>query len=194
MSTPRRTRTEIQQGLSDEYMDILPFPSADPEPEACVPTSSYLPSQNDAISTPTSSTQPIHLYPETATSIRSPLLSPEPASSPSVPVEKKWMNEIPMDALLKLKNEANSRRNFALKQAERMFTYDERLTSNCQGKRGKKQLDKKRLEVIRENTLKLWPLENKEDEGSAWHDCRRAIDEGGRQLNHRVRLQTKTFV
>ena len=113
-----------------------------------------------------------------------------PTSNTEIPVNK----ELSMDILLKLKNEANSRRNFALKQAEQMFTYDERLTSNCQGKRGKKQIDKKRLEVIRQNTLRLWPLENKEDEGKAWHDCRRAIDEGGRQLNHRAKLHlSKAF-
>ena len=76
-----------------------------------------------------------------------------------------------MDTLLYLKNEPNCRHNFALKQAERMFTYNERHTSNSQGKQGKKQLDKKRLEVIQENTLKLRPLENKEDEVRAWYDC-----------------------
>ena len=113
-----------------------------------------------------------------------------PTSSTEIPINK----ELSMDILLKLKNEANSRRNFALQQAEQMFTYDERLTSNCQGKRGKKQLDK-RLEIIRQNTLRLWPLENKEDESKAWHDCRRAIDEGGRQLNHRAKLlQSKAFI
>lgn len=96
-----------------------------------------------------------------------------------------------MEILLKLKNESNSRRNFALKQAEKLFTFNERLTSNCQGKRGKNRLDERRIALIRENTFKLWPLESKEDPEKAWHDCRRAIDEGGRQLNYRQKLGQK---
>lgn len=86
---------------------------------------------------------------------------------------------------------ASSRRNFALKQAERMFSFEERLTSNCLGKRGKKQLDEKKLETIRENTFKLCPLESHEDGVKAWRECRKAIDEGGRQLNFKARLQEK---
>ncbi len=83
-----------------------------------------------------------------------------------------------------LKSEANSRCNFALKQAEKLLTYEERLMSNCQGKR---RLDKVKLKHIEENTFKLWPLESQEDRVNAWKDCRKAIDEGGRQLNLRVR-------
>lgn len=93
-----------------------------------------------------------------------------------------------MDQLVTLKKDANSRRNFALKQAERLFTTEERQTSNCRGKRGKKKLDGNRLKVIMENTFKLCPLESGEDQKTAWNDCQRAIDEGGRQLNHRLRL------
>ena len=186
VSTPQHTRTQTQQNVFDDWMDIA-LPSSELELQAQISTCSYLPHQSPGISTPRCSAESIQQYPKTSTYVCAPFLSSEPASSPSAPVE------IPMDTLLKLKNESNSRRNFAFKQAERMFTYDERLTSNCQGKRGKKPLDKKRLEVIRKNTLKLWPLENKEDEVGAWHDCRRAIDEGGWQLNHRLRLQNKTF-
>ncbi len=126
-----------------------------------------------------------------ATRDLTPLYPPtEPSITPfpSVRDGKENIQELDMDTLLKLKNEANSRRNFAHKQAERMFTYNERVTSNCQGKRGKQQLDKKRLKLIQDNTFKLWPLESKEDHAKAWHDCRRAIDEGGWQLNHRLRL------
>ncbi len=33
------------------------------------------------------------------------------------------------------------------------YMYNKRVTSNCQGKRGKQQLDKKRLELIQDNIL-----------------------------------------
>ena len=120
--------------------------------------------------------------------------SPLPSSERQNEKENACAENLPMDVLLKLRNEANSRRNFAFKQSERMFTYNERLSSNCQGKRGKKALDAKRLNLIKMNTLKLWPLESKEDETSAWRECRKAIDEGGRQLNHRARLRPNSPV
>ena len=90
-----------------------------------------------------------------------------------------------MDTLLRLKNETSSRRNFALKQAEKVFSSEERLESNCTGTRGKKALDKTRLATIQDNAFKLRPLESKENKKDAWKDCCRAIDEGGRQLNQK---------
>ena len=103
--------------------------------------------------------------------------------------------ELPVDIPFKLLNKANLRCSFALTQAEQTFTYNERLAFKCQGKRGKKQLYKKRLGVFRQTTLRLWPLENKEVEGKARHDCCRAIDEGGRQLNHCAKIhQSKALI
>ena len=72
-----------------------------------------------------------------------------------------------MDQLVKLKDECSSRWNFALKQAERMFTFKERLTCNWQGKREKKQFDLEKLEKIMEATFRLCPLESGEDEKTA---------------------------
>ena len=97
--------------------------------------------------------------------------------------KKICVENLPIDVLLKLGNEASSRHNFAFKQAEQTFTYNVRLTFNCQGKHGRKPLHAEKLDVIKLNTLKLWPLEIKEDEGGAWKDCRKTIDEGGRQLH-----------
>ena len=70
-----------------------------------------------------------------------------------------------MDLLLRMQKEANSRRNFALKQVEKLFFFEERQSSNCQGKT---QL---------ENTFKLWPPENSKDKERIWKDCRKAINE-----------------
>ena len=70
-----------------------------------------------------------------------------------------------------------------------MYSREERMTSNCTGSRGKKQLDPARLHKIKEVTFKIWPLDSKENPDDAWKDCKRAIDEGGRQLNMKQRLQ-----
>ena len=59
------------------------------------------------------------------------------------------------------------------------------MVSNVRGKRGKKKLDPVRVDKIKEATFKLWPLEGKED---AWSECKRAIDERGRQLNLKEKL------
>ena len=173
VSTPQPPGTPLQQ--IDDMNVFLP---SDAEPKA---------------STSTIIQRSVH--PETTTYSPSP--SSEPTSSTYASVvqnekENVCVENLPMDVLLKLRNEASSRRNFAFKQAEQMFTYNERLISNCQGKHGKKPLHAKRLDLIKLNTLKLWPLENKEDEAGAWKDCCKAIDECGRQLNLRVRLQAKT--
>ena len=78
-----------------------------------------------------------------------------------------------------------SRRNLALKIAELRFSREERLTSNCSGTRGKTALDRVKLEQIRTDVFRYWPLEGKENFEDAWRDCRRAIDEGGRLLNYK---------
>lgn len=128
---------------------------------------------------------PLFIFPDTTPFFPSSLTLDEDAE------KENCVPDLSMDELLKMKAKASSRRNFALKQAERMFSFEERLTSNCLGKRGKKQLDEKKLETIRENTFKLCPLESHEDGVKAWRECRKAIDEGGRQLNFKARLQEK---
>ena len=39
-----------------------------------------------------------------------------------------------------------------------------------------------RIERIQAATFKLWPLEGKEKYEDAWKECKKAIDEGGRQI------------
>ena len=168
VSTPRPPETPLEQ--IDDLNFLLP---SDAEIEAYINTVAHQSAEREA-----------------GIAFQDPIMySPLPSSELQNEKENACAENLPMDVLLKLRNEANSRRNFAFKQSERVFTYDERLSSNCQGKRGKKALDAKRLSLIKMNTLKLWPLENKKDETSAWRECRKVIDEGGRQLNHRVRLR-----
>jgi len=42
-----------------------------------------------------------------------------------------------------------------LKQAEKVFSYEDRLELNCTGTRGKKALDKTSVATIQDNTFKL---------------------------------------
>ena len=186
VSTPQPPGTPLQQ-----IGDTALFVPANAELEASTSTITH----HSAIAG--SERRPRSTCPEASSYSPPPSSEPTDLTYASVAQNEKetaCLESLPMDVLVKLRNEANSRRNFALKQAEKMFTFDERLTSNCQGKRGKKRLDAKRIDLIKLNTLKLWPLENKEDEAGAWKDCRKAIDEGGRQLNLRLRLQPKTSV
>ena len=66
--------------------------------------------------------------------------------------------------LLKLKHSCSTRRNFAWRQADLMFTDEEKLTSNCTGTRGKNQLDKTKLDTIKRHVLQYWPPDGTENE------------------------------
>ena len=115
------------------------------------------------------------------------LPQPEAGVSVNTPGFNPSTGEFTTEGLLPLKNQCNSRRNFALKQAELIFSKEVRLVSNCTGKKGKLQLDPVKLEKIKESTFKVWPLDPRDNEKDAWQDCKRAIDEGGRQLNQRMK-------
>lgn len=71
--------------------------------------------------------------------------------------------------------------NFAANINRRIFTAEERSVSNVRGKLGK---DPDRIQFIKNVTFKLFPLEGKETEKSAWNACVTAIDE----VNRRKRL------
>ena len=64
------------------------------------------------------------------------------------------------------------------------------MTSNCSGKRGKKCFNKSKLDFIKGEVLKFWPVENKESEVDAWKECKKAIDGGGRAINFKLKKQT----
>ncbi len=74
---------------------------------------------------------------------------------------------------LSLKVRCPSRRNFALKQAEMLFTLQQRKECNCSGK---KALDAEVLQEIKANAFTYWPLEGSEQREMAWKNCIRTID------------------
>ena len=90
-----------------------------------------------------------------------------------------------------LKNKSNSRRNLAKRIAAEIFTTDERLHCNVNGKQGKPSFDPKRMEKVKKAVLTYWPLEPKETMDRAWKECVTAIDEANRGLKRQVLKQEK---
>ena len=65
----------------------------------------------------------------------------------------------------------------------KLFTRDERETSNVNGVLGKTKLDVDKVEYIKSITFKMYPLDQKGTLESAWSKCRSAIDEANRHLH-----------
>ena len=65
----------------------------------------------------------------------------------------------------------------------KLYTMEERKSSNVRGKLGKKQLGTTRMAAIQESAFKIYPLGVGEKENVAWHQCVKAIDESCRRLN-----------
>ena len=80
-----------------------------------------------------------------------------------------------------LRNQSASRRNFAKRLAEFIYSKEERRRSNVNGRAGKDKLSPKRMEELKAAVFNQYPAEG-ETEKAAWADCVRAIDEAGRKL------------
>ena len=64
----------------------------------------------------------------------------------------------------------------------KLFPKAEHENSNVNEVLGKGALDKDKIEYISSVTFKMYPLEQKETEESAWGKCSGAIDEANRRL------------
>ena len=64
--------------------------------------------------------------------------------------------------LLSMRNKSNSRRNMAKRVAAEMFTLEERLTCNVNGRQGKRLFDPLRMEKVKKAVFFYWALEPKE--------------------------------
>lgn len=73
--------------------------------------------------------------------------------------------------------------NFAANLNRRLFTEEERATSNVRGKANKRMLDVKTVDYIKRVTFRLYPLESSEKDNTAWNACVIAVDEANRRLN-----------
>ena len=107
------------------------------------------------------------------------------ANEPENPVEDNKENEIskPTGALIddaeivRLSRVRSSRQNFAANLNRKLFSEEERVTSNVAGVLGKLKLDVKKVAFIRRETYRMYPLQSKENEKKVWSDCTAAIDE-----------------
>ena len=93
--------------------------------------------------------------------------------------------------LLKLKHSCSTRRNFAWKQADLMFTklMSRNFPPTTLAPKEKNQLDKKKLDTIKRHVLQYWPPDGTENEEAIWKGCIKAIDEGGRALKTKIKRQ-----
>ena len=87
------------------------------------------------------------------------------------------------EALIRLKHNSSSRKNFAAKLVRLFFTEEERAKSNVKGKGGKAQLNPVKVGIVKTKAFEMWPLESFEEEKKAWAACIVAIDEANRRLN-----------
>ena len=87
--------------------------------------------------------------------------------------------------IMELKCSGISRKNFAKKLVEIIFTKKERSTSNVNG-RNKPKLDPVRITYVKKKAFMMYPCNpHVEKEEKAWAECVIAIDEGNRRLNRK---------
>ena len=70
----------------------------------------------------------------------------------------------------------------------RLFSLEERRSSNVKGKLGKCALDPERLLLVFQSALEVYRLAGGESEDVAWQQCIKAIDEACRRLNRGPKL------
>jgi hypothetical protein len=68
----------------------------------------------------------------------------------------------------KLYRISNSKEDFSVKLVEKIFTFEERLISNCTGKYNKTQYDLKKLNFVKRIIFNYYPSETEKDE---WLKC-----------------------
>ena len=78
-------------------------------------------------------------------------------------------------------------KKFAAQISTLVFTEKERRESNCRGIKNRKQLDTSRLDLVRQLTYQVFPLQSDISEESDWSKtCVKAIDEMNRRKNSAV--------
>ena len=87
---------------------------------------------------------------------------------------------------------ASSRRNFALRLANLLYSEEERRVLNCSGSKGKERLDETKLTYIQGEVMKFWPPDSRGTQDEAWRECIKAIDEGGRALVKKLKNSALT--
>ena len=74
-------------------------------------------------------------------------------------LDKDAENLVPRDVIKRCIRKAKHRGNFAANLAAELFNKDERITCNCTGTRGKKQLSPRRLQLVKDITFQMYACE-----------------------------------
>jgi len=101
-------------------------------------------------------------------------LFPETVEAPT------FSGRLSYSAVKALKTQSTSIPNFALKLAQKLFTEEERTTSNCAGTKGKRKFDEEKIDVIYRHVFEGF-LVDKHARKYYWKKCRDAINEAGRR-------------
>jgi len=101
-------------------------------------------------------------------------LFPETEEAPT------FTGRLSFSAVKALKTQSVSIPNFALKLAEKLFTEEERTTSNCAGTKGKRKFSAEKIDLIYEYVFEGFPVDERARE-FYWKKCRDAINEAGRR-------------
>ena len=193
----------------------LPPPSSPtPQPSPFNPAPQPPPSStspfNPALQPPPSLTSPFSSAPQPLSMASSnpapPSPQPQPSSTVSFnpaipsPVVPSCAPPFPLSGqhLAGLVNEVHlqscSRNNFCANMVRRLYTVEERKSSNVKGKFGKRQLDPTRLAVVHQYALETYPLGTGEKDEVIWRQCIKAIDEVCRRLNRYQKSDSQNLV
>ena len=97
---------------------------------------------------------------------------------------------LPASHVLDIRHSSCSRENFASNTVKELFSKDERLRCNVKGVFGKSKFDIRKMEYVRRQTFKFFPISSTENEKKCWANCVKAIDSSSRQLNRTIRRTT----
>lgn len=81
-------------------------------------------------------------------------------------------------------NKSCSRRNFSTNMVRHLFTKEERMQSNVNG-RGKNMLDPNLMRYVKDKSFQFFPISGSEKLADKWSECIIAIDEANRRLKNK---------
>ena len=142
----------------------------------CQPPVPSLQSSVVAHEQPTSNPKQLTLTPEQPKEMNSEQVDETSQLTDSIYqlLEKKF--SLPKDEIFRLSRKSCSEGNFAVKLLQLIFTKDQLVGRNCNGKRGKLPLEKLKLEVIKQAVSKVYSL-NQASKEEVWKKCVVAMDE-----------------
>ncbi|XP_021368164.1 uncharacterized protein LOC110459950 isoform X8 [Mizuhopecten yessoensis] len=94
------------------------------------------------------------------------------------------LTSLDYNVISEINRSSSSRPNFAWRLARYFYNNDEMRGRNCFGRKGKRAICSKKLEVIHNLVFEYFPLGPEDSEKRMWSDCTVAIDKGIRNTIH----------